>query len=884
MRFMSESPDEWDNIPNSQEVRGESDHGEASDVGNSGTGSKKANGSKKAKTKRQAPANKKANSSKKADEKALCFVCPVRKIGKTRFCKAHKKTYDAIRYQADQAGERALFDKLMEDPEKARESIVEFERNNAGGRWRKRLIDWVQWKRTYGVTTSQTRREKQTLMDADDYMGYILGKRPHWTREEARKDWERVKAEARPEDCEGDGANKLVWISKAKSRFRDHTTFITGAVEEGSKAVKTPKPEDLEALRDFAHKSAASSSDSFFKGNVLGSGEVESSAAAAFLGEGPGQPPSEAEVGKGTTSKRRKVDMGTAPVDAHEKFKKELQSTAKNVGIAIEKAQAAIQSYSDLDLALRDTAMLAYHATLVKRLNQVQAWSTTGTYAPPTPGAPGTPASVMVAGSVPSSAQASPVRPMQSGSEAGSPSPSAAKSSVGGDASVEAEKAEKENGRLEVLTATSAAPSTPPKGEGLSAIASHPAMADSATKRSAHLRSLVSSDPVVTVQKPTTLLCEAELLAMIQDVLSVKEVGALNLMKSKWKEALAMSSQLRDSLLKACTRLASSISQKQRTKQKEAKKAVEDKEKREIDETKKRAAEAAKQVQEKAQELPHLLRDSVHPGDEAIWERLDVQQWPPDGMPAVDMDAPWLLCGVPEVERWRGNARVLLALSNFGGQYKKDTKKTEGRGQIPMFKADAKTETDEMFKVVVPLAGTTLLDVAKFERAATVAKNTWLYGNDPKEAFCSPNPFCTSMCKTLAAGETLFVLVDLLTYLEAKEKLGEKIDMSMQDMTNEIRNLSIPKVKELRAKGCRIVRAEQKPCEIMHIPSGWIALERTLKGSLLYGCRKSFVVGSERSLASYRAMIRLTEAGKKQVQNMECVKAEICQHLGVIEE
>ena len=88
--------------------------------------------------------------------------------------------------------------------------------------------------------------------------------------------------------------------------------------------------------------------------------------------------------------KRRRVDMGTAPVEAHEKCKKELQAMEKNVTTVVGKATGAMTQYNELESHLRDTALMAYHNTLVRRLNQMRAGSA-GPYQPPAPPTPATP-------------------------------------------------------------------------------------------------------------------------------------------------------------------------------------------------------------------------------------------------------------------------------------------------------------------------------------------------------------------------------------------------------------------------------------------------------------------------------------------------------------
>ena len=138
----------------------------------------------------KAKAKSKAAAKTKAGPK-LCFVCPARISGKSRWCQQHTKDYNAMRHQAERAGTVNVFEEVMEDENKARDALKDFQTQNAGGRFRKKLLDWGQWQRMYGKKRSKTNRDKLILMDADDYCGYILGKRPHWSKQDAFADWEK---------------------------------------------------------------------------------------------------------------------------------------------------------------------------------------------------------------------------------------------------------------------------------------------------------------------------------------------------------------------------------------------------------------------------------------------------------------------------------------------------------------------------------------------------------------------------------------------------------------------------------------------------------------------------------------------------------------------
>ena len=250
----------------------------------------------------------------------------------------------------------------------------------------------------------------------------------------------------------------------------------------------------------------------------------------------------------------------------------------------------------------------------------------------------------------------------------------------------------------------------------------------------------------------------------------------------------------------------------------------------------------------------------------------------------LDMDAPWLIKAMPAVDAWQNNPRVQLALSNFGGQYKKDTKNTDGRGQLPMFKADAKGETDAMFDVIEGFGRADIAGPSKNTLVRIIGKNTWLYGNDPKMHFCSTSPFSVAMVKAQAAGNTRFVLIDFVTFCEARKKEGLSDIMPQQQMTTLLQEMTVDNAKALCKQGLKMEHVTQQPWEALYIPAGWVAMEKTARGSLAYGSRRSLVVTTDQTIVNYNAMIAMASEGKKSIVNMKGVKKAMLAHLGQCED
>ena len=143
--------------------------------------------------------------------------------------------------------ELPAFNQVMSDPSKAKSAIEEFERENPVGSGRKKLIDWVQWKRTHGVVHSYKMREGETLMGIDDF--YALRSFPRGKTREA-SDAEFQQLAKQNYDREGEGASLQLWLPDCKTRMRDVTHYSKSEVEESSKQMKDVGKKEKDELMD----------------------------------------------------------------------------------------------------------------------------------------------------------------------------------------------------------------------------------------------------------------------------------------------------------------------------------------------------------------------------------------------------------------------------------------------------------------------------------------------------------------------------------------------------------------------------------------------------------------------------------------------------------
>ena len=121
--------------------------------------SKRTNTSKssthRAKTQKKVKKDAKPKAKSKAvDEDKRCTIlrCHLKRKAKAVYCINHARDVAAMKYQAEKQGESGLFDELATDATKLSEALEEFDRVNPKGRWRKGLIDWTQFKKSFTHT------------------------------------------------------------------------------------------------------------------------------------------------------------------------------------------------------------------------------------------------------------------------------------------------------------------------------------------------------------------------------------------------------------------------------------------------------------------------------------------------------------------------------------------------------------------------------------------------------------------------------------------------------------------------------------------------------------------------------------------------------------
>lgn len=167
-----------------------------------------------------------------------CFAqgCPEKVRAHSKFCQAHHKDVEAMKYQAKVKDPKAVkvLEDVLGDPAKTAMALDDFSKENPGGRFRKKLIDWTSFTQKFGKRAEVRLRGTEELMDVSDFVAWqrTRGK----SEEESMQLWkEHLESDL---EREGEGATVKLWIVRNKQRYKDTVHYKDEGMEEGSKPIK----------------------------------------------------------------------------------------------------------------------------------------------------------------------------------------------------------------------------------------------------------------------------------------------------------------------------------------------------------------------------------------------------------------------------------------------------------------------------------------------------------------------------------------------------------------------------------------------------------------------------------------------------------------------
>ena len=355
------------------------------------------------------------------------------------------------------------------------------------------------------------------------------------------------------------------------------------------------------------------------------------------------------------------------------------------------------------------------------------------------------------------------------------------------------------------------------------------------------------------VQEPSSLFSHLELLYRAEEVLNFNTVDELEEHKTQTKKYFGTVAQLKDSIAKGASKLNMFLENIKREQDREVKKAQTKKEKEAVAKAKAAAKQAAETVKKEEKEVPPIFAGDID-AKMALTVVTDADM-EKEGF-SFDATKPALIRTALVEKEWLASSKVQMAMSAYGGQYKSQTTvKDQGKGQIPMRPKNGKEETDTLVSK--------LLSKLKLEgniaslpgQDEALLKETWLYGYAPSRSFVSPTPQGLPMIKILAMGETSTFLFKLADLAKAFKDKGKTLT---HDTAESILN---QKAADMQEGLCNVHFCKQQKHDILYVPGGYLAVERSGAAVLIYGMRKSFCLKGEAS--SYAAVVQyVKDCGK----------------------
>ena len=289
------------------------------------------------------------------------------------------------------------------------------------------------------------------------------------------------------------------------------------------------------------------------------------------------------------------------------------------------------------------------------------------------------------------------------------------------------------------------------------------------------------------------------------------------------------------------------------------------------DETNKKREQERKMVQD-ARATARKHADEIKSGAKAqhtifsipkeAWTDIKVVE---PGFKADDHVAiPWLIRKSTAASTWRNSANVSIKLAEFAAGYKRtESFKVDGRAQATMQASQGKEESIRMMSTVFD---PTPLDVSAVDGAKDVLSLVWFWGYDPRISGCWLPPNGCAMLKSMVMGEIYFVAFRLSIVLDFMKK--QNIDATCDSMRTFL--LSLTKDSEELAK-LEGVAGSMCQDDVLFLPQGWIACERSNSTVMCYGIRKSFMLPGETNQRSYQGAVTLLKNSGRNSTKMEAL-------------
>eukprot|EP00435_Cladocopium_sp_Y103_P068230 s676_g31.t1 len=428
-----------------------------------------------------------------------------------------------------------------------------------------------------------------------------------------------------------------------------------------------------------------------------------------------------------------------------------------------------------------------------------------------------------------------------------------------------------------------ASPNTPkPKtDDAKSESGSTPAKA--AAKVTAHLKKALegAGSTAQHITAVGSLRSKVHMEEILQGFMTLETVEELNTAVVILKDAAAMVKQLKDGATKAANSLKSHIIGRQRAQTRKRQQETKQEEQTEVQKKKKQAKEAAAEIKKQETVLPPVFGidwgNAKAEDGTVLGKMITVTAGPGKGSIAT-LESPCCISNCAFFTDFTKNPKALLVdvqlmLTSFGGSYKKNANmKSTGKCQEMVAKNNGLDECQELWASVAALFKSPFTQATDEMEAylKNVLKVSWLQGLDSQGNFVGSMPNGLGCLRFQCSGEVAWTMFELRQLIPAMKIILSKDDVGGLEGVNAfVKSLGLKEIAELQSHGCTAYYCRQAEGQVVYVPIGWVAAERSVKGVLVYGLRKTVMFSSAVSYENYGLLAGLYEASKKPVDKMK---------------
>ena len=765
--------------------------------------------------------------------KGPCVACEEPRHANTKFCKNHKRAYDAMAYQAkkaDQNGEDgalAACNQSMQDDFSAKQALeIWTEKNPPDSRYtRKAFIDWADFRKTFGQRTEIIDRSKCKPMWEGEFIQWATTEKA-LPKSEAEQWWKEFYNNPRIErDNEGPKGRLQLWVPKGQSRLTDKARFSESTTTQGSKPLKDPKASDIEMLQDHVKRQQQSVVDPFFCGasgasGSAGSGSANSASATpqrpksqpcdlAVTSESPAPTP-----GKGPVPKRARIDVDRAGPKLLTSMKKDMETLKKNFKSAKDKAATAMTNLDKVDLELirDDLALFGLLRSLDLRVHFLHRW------------------------------------------EEGAPEQTVKEHSFAVKIQGRCAKETGENGENKLTEQ--------------SATLVRQSVADFGKMQKLNLDEILQENQARLPLKESEKFANMKLLDdKMQMALSLKSTQEFEALKAEW-QGLSGSAL---SMFASIGKIANDVSEHLNTKGREAQRQ-----------------ETRRLTQERQAALKAIRDQAKAAADEIKAKPKQVTQAPVFGIGvlAQGIDSVKILevvedkVGGPWTEPWvvmnwspglkcLADLSIKKSLDTFASQYKK-LGDPSGRHQYSLQTGAVKDMVDDTLQLAMP---SSWFDLAEHGIAGgdKFMAASWFYGYSPGMSFCGLQPNAAAQLRLHYSKGSVQVLLISLTSL-CEKMLDEAARDSFTAAHKFVTNMTEETIAACREKGVKMWAHSLGPEELLFLPTGILSIESSAAAcGEVCRIRKAFFPLEAESVKEYNTVLTQFQKDGRSIGQMQAI-------------